>query len=71
MAKIHPNRDFWFENMPSGNPAWKYKLSWNEAMKESRVTVCHQSKALKWCLCTYIPFLTINKPNSYYICITL
>jgi hypothetical protein len=21
MAKIHPNRDFWFENMPSGNPA--------------------------------------------------
>jgi hypothetical protein len=22
-SKIYPNRDFWFENIPSGNPAWE------------------------------------------------
>jgi hypothetical protein len=25
-SKIYPNRDFWFENLPSGNPAGKAAL---------------------------------------------
>jgi hypothetical protein len=28
--KIYPNQDFWFENMPSGNPAWQTQLIPNQ-----------------------------------------
>jgi hypothetical protein len=41
-SQIYPNFDFWYENLPSGNPERENKFA-AEAMKKS-IKVCYESR---------------------------
>jgi hypothetical protein len=58
-SKIYPNWDFWFENMPSGNPAWQAYLC-TVCLIEFAAIVCFLQKPLFFVGDTCTAFDTAN-----------